>query len=64
MISHTTKRFWKLHAALPEQIRRQAKVAYRKFQQDPYQAGLQFKQIHETQPFFRLASAAITAPSE
>ncbi len=39
-----------MHEALPEQIQRQAKAAYRKFQQDPYQAGLQFKQVHEVKP--------------
>jgi len=52
VISHTTKAFWKLHQALPEQIQRGAKTAYRKFQQDPYQAGLQFKQVHEVEPIY------------
>ena len=34
MISHTTKGFWKLYEALPEQIQRAAKTAYRRFEQD------------------------------
>ena len=41
-----------MHEALPEQIQRQAKTAFRKFQQDPYQAGLQFKQVHEVKPIY------------
>jgi len=52
VISHTTKGFWKLHQTLPDQIQRQAKAAYRKFQQDPYQAGLQFKQVHQVKLIF------------
>lgn len=41
-----------MHQALPDQIQRQAKAAYRKFQQDPYQAGLQFKQVHKVKLIF------------
>ena len=41
-----------MHEALPEQIQRQAKTAFRKFQQDPHQAGLQFKQVHEVKPIY------------
>lgn len=52
MISHTTKGFWKLHDALPESVQRQAKIAYGRFQQDPFHPGLQFKQVHEAKPIY------------
>lgn len=52
MTSHTTKGFWKLHDALPEQVRRQAQAAYRRFQQDPSHPGLQFKSVHDTKPIY------------
>ena len=47
MISHTTKGFWKLHETLPEQVQRQAKTAYRRFEEDPFHPSLQFKQVHD-----------------
>ena len=52
MTSRTTDGFWKLHEALPEQIRRRAKVAFQRFQQDPYHPGLQFKQVHDSEPIY------------
>lgn len=52
MISRTTERFRKALAALPEQVRAQARLAYRLFQQDPWHAGLQFKQVHPSQPIY------------
>jgi hypothetical protein len=52
MISRTTDGFWKLYERLPEQVQHRAKVAYQRFQQDPHHPGLQFKQVHETQPIF------------
>ncbi len=52
MISHTTKSFWKLHRASPTRVQRQAKAAYVRFHNDPYQAGLQFKQVHEIKPIY------------
>ncbi len=52
MNSHTTKGFWKLHDTLPEQVQRQAKTAYRRFEEDPFHASLQFKQVHDTKPIY------------
>lgn len=46
MRSVTTERFRKLFAQLPEEVRRQAREAYRFFQQNPYHPGLQFKRVH------------------
>jgi len=37
---------------LPEQVQRQAKIAYSRFQQDPFHPGLQFKQVHEVKPIY------------
>ena len=50
--SYTTKGFWKLHEALPEQTQRRAKAAYRRFQEDPWHPSLQFKQVHEVKPIY------------
>lgn len=52
MISHTTKEFWKLFDALPDPIRRQARQAFRRFQDDTNHTSLRFKQVHETKPIF------------
>lgn len=52
MISHTTEKFWKLYSALPTDIRKQAKIAYFQFKNDPYHPGLQFKRIHSGKPVY------------
>lgn len=52
MTSHTTKYFWKLHDVLPEQIQRQAKAAYRRFEEAPFHPSLQFKQVHNVKPIY------------
>jgi mRNA-degrading endonuclease RelE of RelBE toxin-antitoxin system len=52
MISHTTASFRKAFRQLPEQLQRQAREAYKRFQQDPFHSSLQFKQIHPTKPVY------------
>ncbi len=52
MISHTTERFSKLYGNLPEQIRKQARQAYKQFKSDPYYPGLYFKRIHSSRPIY------------
>lgn len=52
MTSYTTDGFWKLYDALPDQIRRQAKNAYRRFEQDPYYPSLELKQVHPAKPIY------------
>lgn len=52
MISHTTKGFWKLHEPLSEQVQRQAKTAFRRFEEDPFHPSLQFKQVHDSKPIY------------
>ena len=52
MTSHTTARFRKALAQLPDHVRRQARLAYRRFQEDPTHPSLQFKQVHPTRPIY------------
>ncbi len=52
MKSHTTERFRKLFAALPESVREQAREAYRFFRENPQHPGLQFKRVHPTKPIY------------
>jgi len=52
MKSKTTDRFWKSYDELPVEIKKQAREAYRLFQQDPYYPSLHFKRIHSTRPVF------------
>jgi hypothetical protein len=50
--SLTNERFWKYYADLPQVTRRQARIAYALFEQDPYYPSLHFKHIHSTRPIF------------
>ncbi len=52
MTSHTTQRFRKAFKGLPKSVQRQAKEAYKLFQQNPYHPSLRFKQVHPTQPIY------------
>ena len=45
--SRTTRRFREAHENLPEEIRRQARQAYRLFQKDPHHPSLRFKKVEE-----------------
>lgn len=57
MISHTTTRFRKTFAELPEEIRRQAKEAYKLFKRNPYHSSLRFKQVHPRKPIFSVRAS-------
>ena len=46
MKSRCTDEFWECLWSLPEQVQKQANVAYRRFKQDPYYPSLQFKCIN------------------
>src|SRR4029078_3858734 len=50
--SHTTERFRKALSEMPEDVRRQAKEAYKQFRQDPYHPSLHFKQVHPSRPIY------------
>jgi hypothetical protein len=45
MKSKVTPDFRKLLRALPNDVRRQARIAYRQFKRNPYHASLQFKLV-------------------
>ena len=50
MTSRTTEAFRRLLAELPPPVRRQARAAYARWSVDPWQRGLQFKQVHTREP--------------
>lgn len=52
MNSRTTARFREEFARLPVEVQRQARAAYRLFQQDPHHASLRFRQVHPTLPIY------------
>ena len=52
MTSRTTEAFRRLLAELPVPVRRQAREAYRRWQADPWQGGLQFKRVHTREPIW------------
>ncbi len=52
MISHLTEKFRKLYGLLPNEIRKQAKIAYAQFKQNPYHPSLQFKRVHSSKPIY------------
>lgn len=57
MISHTTARFRKAYSQLPAQIRKQAREAYKLFQQNPRHPSLHFKQVHSTRPIYSVRAS-------
>jgi hypothetical protein len=52
MNSHTTRRFREAFRILPPKIRRQARQAYKLFQQNPAHPSLHFKRVHPSQPIY------------
>ena len=52
MNSRTTRRFRDLLAELPEQVRNQAREAYRLFEQNPAHPSLCFKRVHDKRPIY------------
>jgi hypothetical protein len=52
MNSRTTRRFRQLFAALPAQVRRQAREAYQLFRRDPAHPGLHVKQVNPDPPTY------------
>ena len=52
MNSRTTRAFRGKFAALPLQIQRQAREAYRFFRENPGHPGLHFKQVHPNPPTY------------
>ncbi len=52
MKSRTTVQFRKSLARLPDEIRQQARTAYRQFQDNPNHPSLRFKKVHPTLPIY------------
>lgn len=52
MRSHVSERFRRAYAALPEDIKRQAREAYGLFRENPYHPSLRFRQVHPTRPIY------------
>lgn len=50
MKSTTNATFRKLLAALPREVRAQARAAFSLFLQDPWHPSLHFKRVHPTEP--------------
>jgi hypothetical protein len=50
--SQTSAAFRKRYAALPADIRTQARVAYRLFAANPHHSSLHFKRVHATEPIY------------
>jgi len=52
VISHTTAQFRKMFSELPAEVQRQARRAYRAFQQNPHHPSLRFKSVHPMRPIY------------
>lgn len=52
MKSRTTSEFRELFARLPVEVKQQAQVAYRRFQQNPKHPSLHFRQVHTKEPIY------------
>ena len=52
MNSRTTRRFREALAALPADVRRQARAAYRLFRENPEHPSLRFKKVHPARPVY------------
>jgi hypothetical protein len=50
--SRRTAPFRKAFDALPEPVREQARLAYRRFQENPNHPGLRFKRVHSSDPVY------------
>jgi len=52
VISHTTAQFRKMFSELPAEVQRQARRAYRAFQQNPHHPSLRFKSVLPMRPVY------------
>ena len=57
MRSRTTRQFHQQLKTLPDAIQRQAKAAYQRFEADPWNQSLRFKQVHPSQPIYSVRLA-------
>ena len=52
MKSEVTAAFRKRYGTLPDDVRKQARAAYRLFVANPHHRSLHFKRVHETEPIY------------
>lgn len=52
MKSYTSKHFWKAYKRLDESTRRQARQAYKVFEEDPAHPSLHFKKAYTSEPIY------------
>ena len=52
MISKGNPKFWKLYKALPLEIKKKSKRAYKLFKKNPWYPSLHFKRVHSTLPIY------------
>ena len=52
MKSHTTRRFRRAFDELPDEVKAQAREAYRLFSTNPQHPSLRFKRVHPTEPIY------------
>lgn len=52
MQSYTRPGFWKAYRRLPKRVRKQARVAFRLFSENPLHPGLRFKRVGRIQPVY------------
>jgi hypothetical protein len=52
MNSQTTPAFWQKYRALPAEIRKHAREAYRLWRQNPAHPSLRFKRVKSNQPVY------------
>ena len=52
MTSRITRRFRRAFAELPDDVKEQARDAYRLFRGNPYHPSLRFKQVHPIAPIY------------
>ncbi len=52
MESQTTDRFWKAYYKLPSSVQKTAKKIHQRWQENPYDPSLKFKQIHPIKPIY------------
>ena len=52
MRAKATLKFWKLYAALPPEMQRQARKAYLLWKADPDHPSLRFKRVDEEEPIY------------
>jgi hypothetical protein len=57
MKSHINADFRKAYAALPKDVREQARKAYKLFKEDPFHPSIRFKSIHPSKPFYSVRAS-------